>query len=299
MHSTDIAARRASQRSLGLATRCSLVDDGIAYSTIRARVACGVWAEPYRGVIDVTRQGWTWERRVLAAVLSAPTGTLASHATAAALHRFPGYERSGRIHLLAPRTGRNVELPHVLHSTVLPDPGTEVDSVPCTTPVRTLHLLAGAGDADGLARSVRAVLRRGWADAATLLDDRLAAAPGYAFLARAVAAEVTNLHRVDSWLEEAWVDRLLDWDLPPFVTQHPLRVEGHHYRLDVAWPDHDTCLEGDGDGFHGDLRSQDRDGRRGSRVARAGWRTIHVGVDHLRDAPAARVRRRLATLLSR
>ena len=118
--------------------------------------------------------------------------------------------------------------------------------------------------------------------------------PGRGLLARTVEIEAGRLHpRVESALEEAWIDRLLGWDLPPFVTQHPVTVEGHRYRLDVGWPVQRVALEGDGDGFHGDHRSQDADGRRQERIAREDWSMTRVGWADLRGSAADRIRRRL------
>lgn len=279
---------------MGLVLVRDVVEDGTAHSTVRRYVAAGDWERPYPNLLDVTLQRWNWERRVMAAVMTAPRGTLASHATAAALHDLPGFKRSGSTHLLAPRSGRNRELPFVVHSTTVPATATTVDDIPCTGVPRTLHGLAALGDARGLARGVRAVLRRGSTSAEDVLDPRLQDLPGRALLERTVTIEAGRLaQQVDSTLEEQWVDRLLDWGLPAFTTQHPTTVEGHHYRLDVAWDDRRTALEGDGDGFHGDHRSQDADGHRQERLQRARWSITRVGFEDLRPDRAERIRRRL------
>lgn len=294
MSSPDATARNLGRETLGLVRISDLVEAGVAYSTIRRKVTKGEWERPHRRVVDVTLARWSWRRRVLAAVLDAPRGTVATHRTAAALHRFPGFERRGGIEVLVPRSARNREMTITVHSTTLPATAIEVDDVPCTTLGRTLHGLAASGDARGCARGVRHVLRRGDLGVDDLLEPRLAPLPGRQLLERTVRVEAARLHAaVDSALEEAWIDRLLSWRLPPFVTQHPLTVEGHRYRLDIAWPEHRVALEGDGDGFHGDHRSQDADGRRRERIGRDRWAMTRVGWSDLKGAAADRVLRRL------
>lgn len=294
----DATARELGRESMGLVVVRDLVDRGTAHSTIRRKVDRGEWERPHPNVVDVTLQRWTWTRRVLAAVLTAPRGTLASHTSAAALHRFPGYERRGRIELLIPRTARNRDLSVVVHSTALPANACTIDDVPCTDVARTLHGLAGLGHAKGCSRGVRAVLRRGLATPEQLLPSRLRNLPGRRLLERTVEQEASRLaHQVESVLEERWLDRLLDWDLPPFTTQHPVTVEGFSYRLDVAWGPQRVALEGDGDGFHGDLRSQDADGRRQERLQRDSWGLTRVGEADLRPGRAERVRRRIVSHL--
>lgn len=70
-------------------------------------------------------------------------------------------------------------------------------------------------------------------------------------------------------------DALLRAGVPPFVTQHPVTVEGRLYILDFAWPEHRVALEYNGWADHGATRNSfDNDAARRSRLAAAGWRVL-------------------------
>ena len=109
--------------------------------------------------------------------MAGPRGSLASHGTAAALHGMPGFERHGTIEILIPRTSRNRDMTITIHRTSIPAEAVTVEDVPCTTVARTLHSLAGLGDAAACARAVRAVLRRGELSPDGMLDHRLCHVP--------------------------------------------------------------------------------------------------------------------------
>jgi hypothetical protein len=68
---------------------------------------------------------------------------------------------------------------------------------------------------------------------------------------------------------------LLRAGVPPFVTQHPVSVDGHDYLLDFAWPEDLVGLEYAGWADHGTTRSAfDHDALRRSRLTSAGWRIV-------------------------
>lgn len=285
MHRTDVVAQRVARATAGLARSHDLVAAGIASSTISRRVRAGVWARPCFGVVDVSRDRWTWERRVVMAVLACGPGTVASHSTAAFLLRFPGFAR-GAVEVTTSRAARSRVMPFVVHSSLVEDRAARpVDGIPCASPTRTLLGLAAAGVGDrDLHRAVRDVLRRGLATIGTLTDDRLAHLPGRRRVLDAATAERSAaLHRVDSLLEDEAIDVIRRWGLPPFETQHVVRTPHSRYRIDIAWPDWSVGLEVDGAAWHDDSMSIAADERREADLRSAGWRLTRVRAWHLED----------------
>ncbi|MGH9000097.1 MAG: hypothetical protein ACRDY7_11985 [Acidimicrobiia bacterium] len=59
--------------------------------------------------------------------------------------------------------------------------------------------------------------------------------------------------------------------LPQPVYEYPITVDGHDYRLDVAWPELMTTVECNGDGTHITPRAFRRDPAKRNRCELAGW----------------------------
>lgn len=279
-----------------------LVAAGVPSSTVADRVTAGLWARPHHGVIDVTQQEWDWARRVLAAVLANPRGTVASHGTAAALHGLPGFRQSGRIEITTPRRARTSAVPYVVHSTTRTDPAAMVvDAVPCFGGLRTALGLATSQPDRVLARAVRELLRRGMLTADDVADGELDAMPGIARLRRAVVHErEAAMLKVESPLEEEIIDRLLAIDgLPVFTTQTELRIAGTLIRPDILWQAQRVVLEVDGGRWHADHLAATADDERQQRLEAAGWTVVRVSaVDLATPVAWARVVERLRSALS-
>lgn len=296
----DTIARRLARDSRGLVLTTALVAAGVAPSTISRRVARDTWTRPAPRVVDVTGERWSWERRVHLAVLGSGEQAWASHRTAAALHDLPGFRRSGTIHVTTVRRSRSRRRDFRLHSTTVPDPASRpVDGIPTAGPVRTLLGLAAGDTPDrALHRATRAVLTRRLADPAALVDPRLQHLPGHARLVVVAAREAAHASlAVESPLEERAIDRLLDWELPPFVTQHEVVLGDRLRRFDVAWPTARVAVEVDGEPWHGDALSTAADLARDDDAAAAGWCVVRVRAADLAGDAARHLRTHLTDVL--
>lgn len=69
----------------GLVTRRQLLDAGLSPSTIKRWVSAGRLIVVYRPVYRLAGSPPSWEQRILAAVLAAGDGSVASHRSAARL----------------------------------------------------------------------------------------------------------------------------------------------------------------------------------------------------------------------
>lgn len=309
MADVDRIAREVAAPTMGLCRSTALIARGMRWSTIARRVEREIWARPYRGVVDITRQGWTWPRRVMAALLSCPSGTLASFRTAAGLHDLPGLPRGGRIEVTTPRRGRTRDAQFTVHSTLHPDAGVDREGVPCTGPPRTSVDLARCLDDRSYARAVREFLRRGDVRVDHVDDDVLQRLPGHARFARCVEREWAAAQlSTESVLEDDVVDWLLARGFTGFTTQHDVAVDdvrdgaptGHRadYRLDVAWPEHRVVVSVVGSRWHADALARAADAQRRRNLEAAGWTVIEVRADDLHGEAALRLADRIHRALS-
>ena len=153
-------ANRASLR-LGIITNEDLRAVGASRQQTYRRVRDGRWRRLQPGVLAVAASPTTWEQAVLAAVLGAGQGAVASHSTAARLWGFPDFAPLS-IEVSVPR-GRQPRLQGVrLHRVidVPPEDRSEVRSIPATSASRTLVDLSGSISLGQLARTLDHGLRR-------------------------------------------------------------------------------------------------------------------------------------------
>ena len=162
MHSIDarVAALAANQHAL--VTRRQLVGLGSTNRMIDRRIATGLLVPVARGILRIGGAPVTWRQRVLAACLAGGSGCVASHRTAAALHRLDDFG-PGDIEVSLPRSRRFRSSGVTVHHVSRLDrvDVAVVDGVPVTTVARTLVDLAGALDAGRLEEVLDGALRDG------------------------------------------------------------------------------------------------------------------------------------------
>lgn len=304
MADVDRIARDLARPTMGLVRSTDLVEAGMRWETIGRRVQRGIWSRPHRGVVDVTQQTWSWARRVLAATMTCPPGTLASFRTAGGLLGLPGLPRGGRIEVTTPRRGRTRDVPFTVHSTLLRDEGVCADGVPCTTGPRTAVDLARVLDDRSYARVVRELLRRGAVVTDHVEAEDLRRLPGHRRFARAVGREWASARQpVESPLEDDAVAWLLDRGFVGFVTQHPVRVADVRtglpvdYRLDVAWLGPRVVLPVLGARWHADALARAADAERTTNLEAAAWTVVEVRADDLHGAAADQLATRIRRAL--
>jgi hypothetical protein len=272
---------RLGGRQQGLLTSCQLQAAGWGKEKLRHAIARGVLiAYPERrGVYRVRGAPITREMAWLAAVLAAPADTLVGNLTSAEAWGFRWFAPDPMaIHLLTASSVRS-KLPGVAgHRTIsLPEHDrTRLRCVPITTPERTFvdvcgrlpyKLLGLAGD-DLLRRKVLVLPKLVRCVEQVPASGRRKIRPMRRFLAE----------RVDGYdpggsEPELDVRRVLcrAHIAPVPVQELRVLVEGHRYRLDLAWPHVKHAFEYQGLDVHGRPSAVDYDSERTRRLQRAGW----------------------------
>jgi predicted transcriptional regulator of viral defense system len=275
--------------------------EAIGWSRQRLHAWCrrGWLRNVHRGVYAVAGAPETWEQRVLAAVLAAGTGAVASHRTALALHRVGDWKHDDAhpIEISVPAhrcvTVRNT----LVHRVILPgDDVRAVGGIPCTTYERTLVDSAALVGLGALARA----LDQGLVGNSISMTssqrtlDRLRVAPGRRRvpLHTLLAERSPESDRAESAPEIRVLAAIRGAGLPDPTPQHQVTVEGERFRLDAAFPEHRIGLEYQGWDPHRTRSAFDADLRR-DRMLRLAGRTVVYFTSKSTDADIASTVRRL------
>lgn len=133
-------ANRA-RRRLGLITAADAHEAGLSRHQIKSRLDAGRWELAARGVYRLAGVPTSSAQLVLAACLAGPPGTVASHASAAALFGLVSAPKVPHVSVAGRSSARNPLA--IVHRVSLPGSDrTWVGPVPSTTPARTLVDLA-------------------------------------------------------------------------------------------------------------------------------------------------------------
>ena len=270
-------AELASQQH-GLVAVVQIEALGVGRSAVRHRLDRGVWASAARGVVRLGGAPITWESRLLAHVLAAGEGAVASHRSAARLWGIDA-PRSDTPELTLPGTRRyRARGVTIHHSTDLDRIRPVRRSGIATTPVdRTLlDLGAIAGDRAVLV-AIDSARRRKLTTWDRLLDTLVLHArrgrDGVGTL-RAILDEHFGEGAVtDSGFERLVLSVLRQAGLPTPVLQHEIRLGRRTYRLDLAYPDHRLAIELDGT-VHLERAVWQHDHERQNALVLAGWTVL-------------------------
>ncbi len=247
---------------------------GLNQRQVRYRVDTGRAIQVGTGVYRVAGSAQTSDQQLLAAAW-----------------RCAGWisHRSGLVllELLAPRAGRvhtsvRSDAAHefgglVVHRTgdLLDEDVTTVRGIPVTTPTRTLVDAGLTVTALELEKAVHRAVHRGLTTFAQLsatytrvsAHGRNGAGP----IGELLRAMDPTMAPAESDLEVALLSLLRRSGVAEPVRQHPVTVEGHDFRLDLAYPEHRLFLEGDGFGVHGSRTPFEEDRWRQNLLVVHGW----------------------------
>lgn len=275
---------------------------GLTDRAVRHRVARGVFERIHPGVFGYAGSAHSWNRDVVAAVLSAPEPTAASHRTAAYLWEISS-RRPATIEIAAVRHQRVHRDQFIVHESK--DLRTSdihiVDGIPTTAPARTIVDLGASAPPWLVEKCLDTGLRK---QLFTIWDVQRfiirVARPGRTGVgvARPLAEErLTWKGITESDLEDLLRRIVATTPYPMPDPQHPLYREDGAFvgRYDFAYPTRLAIIECDSEEYHMDPVSFQRDRDKQNRAQMLGWTVYRVTWRQLIDDPDS-VREIIATI---
>jgi Transcriptional regulator, AbiEi antitoxin len=264
---------------------------GAPPATIDRRVVTGRWQRPHPGVYALATSPDRWLQRLWAARLAVGDPCVASHATAAALHRIPGFGRPHRLEFIAPHGTHHRVAGALVHQIDDVQPHHVVadlvrcTGLPITTPTRTLIDLAVVASEVRLrhviTQQVAANRLRLDALSVTLAEIARPGKPGVKRLARVIDA-LTGLPVPASVAEAAFFGLLRTYGLPMPERQVALPGRGAVPGIvDGLYRAERVIIEIDSRTWHGRFRDLSRDRIRDAEAARAGYLTLRIMYEHI------------------
>lgn len=281
-------------RQLGLLTLEQLLGSGLSARMIGTRVERGELIAVRRRVYRLAGARPTWEQCLLAAILAAPVGAVASHLAAARVWRMRGIDAD----LLEVSYLRRLQLDGVwTHRTrtLIPADVTQRGAIPVTTAARTLVDLSSVVPATILGRALDESVR---ADQTTLVAvDRCARRLRTAHRTRdlsvireLIAERGDGPELGDSPLETKILAWIREAGLPDPETQYRVRLGGKQRRLDAAYPDLRIAMEFNGWSEHGKRSALEPDLTRRNDIEVDGWLLLEFAHRHTRSEVVGTVR---------
>lgn len=271
----DAQVAERARRQHGLVTFDQLTELGLTEKMRRRRLASGQWTKTGRSVVRIAGANSSWESELMAAVLAAGDGAMASHRSAAVLWNLEGF-RPGKAELVIPHGRRYRGTGVRVHRSTDLDRITAVvrNGVPVTPVARTLLDLGAVATPSRVHVAIDDARRRALTDWDELLAVLVAHArrgrDGVGTLRSILDDHFGEVAVTESGFERLVVAALLETGLPRPVLQHTVILLGRAYRLDLAYPDHRLGIELDG-GTHLRREVWEHDHVRQNAFILAGW----------------------------
>jgi hypothetical protein len=267
-----------SSQQLGLVTRGQVAEAGLSLGQLQRFVQAGVIERIYPDVFRFAASTRTWHQLVLAACFDGGDECLASHRTAAALHRLDGFDPGGVIEVVVPMRRRHRRRDVIVHHSrtlTAADRG-RVGAIPCTSVARTLIDLGAVMPATTVEEALDAAERE---KRVTRLQVRRRydslRAPGR----NGIGAMTQILEHRDglertprSVLERRMLRLLARAGLPTPTTRFVLKLnDGRIVELDFAFMPIPLGLEVKGNWSHATPADRAKDDDRANAVQNHGW----------------------------
>lgn len=269
MGATDSVIAAFAARQHGVVAFWQLAAAGVSWDAVRHRVAAERLTPVHRGVyrIGPTHTALT---SPMAAVLACGPSAMLSHHAAAELHGFaPG--RRGPIDVTVtagqPRSRRGIRVHRARVDAV------RVHGIPATTPARTILELATELHPRELRRAIEEAQIQRKLDHASLADvvDRARGHRG------AKALRAATHHASEPALTRSEAERrLLDLIDRAGLPRPQTNVGVAGWEVDALWPTERLVVEVDGFAFHSTREAFERDRRKETDLAAAGYRVARV-----------------------
>lgn len=281
---------RLAARQHGVFSRGQAITLGLTRAQISYRLEQHRWVRLSSGVYALASAAVSWERQLMAALLTHPRSVVGGR-SAAVLHEFAGFRR-GRPEILAPFSGNSrCSLARVVRSRHFDSVATSIIAgFHCTTIPETILTLS---------------LRESPSTIERVLDDQLAAEklkvddfgpilerlefarqPGLPALRRALSRRSADAYQPPTSLLEKLLYQLLTRpELPPHDRQLPIAYERLDATVDAYIPEWSIIVEADGRRWHTRVADFERDRARDNAAAAAGLVVVRFTYRMLKDNP--------------
>ncbi len=285
-----IAERARTQ--LGLITTTQVAEIGASPDLPRRLTAAGRLEPVGHRTLRIAGVPPSHEQHALAACFD--TGGTASHRTAAALHGLHGFG-PGPVEVTVGRTAHHGRHPlATIHTTTnLPvDDLVQVGPIPATSVARTflgLAALVPTVPEDAIRTAIGVAARDGQVSDAWLwwrLERlRCRGRNGVTVLER-ILQNRASLGPTESWLEQRFLELLLEHDLPVPGVQRRVHHRGSFVgRVDLAYESARLAIELEGYAHHSTREDRARDEQRRNRLILAGWTVMVFTYDQVVREP--------------
>jgi hypothetical protein len=284
------------RQQLGLVTRLNLLSLAISASTIDGWLAGGRLIRVHTGVYRLPGAPVTWHQSLLAAVLAAGPGAVASHRAAAKLW---GLIADAPIEISVPR-GRHPRLNGVIvHQTRdIVAPYTR-QGVRVTSPMRALIDLGAVERVEVVSDSLeRGLIDRRYTIASVEWARVEVARPGRrgsGVLKQILDERALGADRPDGLLEPRMAQIFKTFGLPPAIFQFRIVLDGVARWIDFAYPELKIAIEVDGWNAHATPADMQRNIDKRAALAALGWLVIPFSWSDVVRNPAKVARTILAT----
>jgi very-short-patch-repair endonuclease len=264
----------------GYVTRQQLLDLGLGPRAIEYRVAMGRLLPVYAGVYAVGHLPLGYEARAHATVLAGGAGAVLSHSSAAALWKYVrDWSIPFEVIAKSDRRRRGIRVHRV--KTLTRKDVTRQLGVPVTSPARTVFdMTPRLADTPlrRLMRDARLTYTLNLSDLAELLDRH----PRHPATRRLRPFLKATGGPTRSEFEDAFTQFARQYGLPAPITN--THVCG--YEVDVLFLEHRVIVELDGAEFHLDRYAFEHDRDRDADLLAAGYVTVRITWERLRQRPA-------------
>jgi very-short-patch-repair endonuclease len=289
----DGAIAELAPKTLGLLTTAQLDALGVTRQQRRTLVARGVLVAVAPRVLRHNAHPVTWEQQLLAAVLAAGPGAVASHMSAARLWRFDGVAQRA-LEVTVPHDRRPRIVPATVHRTRHLG-AADVDRngpIPRTSAERTLIDIAPRVGPAALEAALDGAERDGkvWRPRLRWRIDQLrrdarAGRPGLGAL-EALLDRTEGRPLGDGWLEQEALRVVRAAGLPVPRVQVKRRTQGGGTaRVDLLWDRHTLVAELAGHRSHATRRQRQSDDERAARLGLTGWHVVEFTYEDVVERP--------------
>ncbi|MDQ3570766.1 MAG: endonuclease domain-containing protein [Actinomycetota bacterium] len=273
-------------------TRAQALGAGLSDGVVDGRVRAERWERMARDVYRVPGSTPSWRQSLLAAILTAGAGAVASHQSAAALWGLPGF-CAGPVEVTRLRGPSRVARVGTLHETrCLPaSQVAAVDGIPVTSSGRTLLDLCGAVHPKRAERALANALAMKLTTSArlhvVLAEAGKKGRPGSQLLRRLLEDGDDGQAPPESELENLLAAVLKGARLPTPSRQVELGNDTAPIgRVDFAYREARLVLEADSRRHHSSWLDAEADRRRNAALMAGGWYVLRVSWDQLVNRPA-------------